>query len=182
MRTLLTSLLVGLFLSASVAIPALGEEGEESSQIYSAESAFEQLKLLAGEWVDNKKPDQATEEVHFRVIGSDSAVMVTFFPGKPMEMISVFHMDGPERLVHTHYCALGNQPMMEFAQCDTPNSMNWVFIGGTNFDPEKDLHVHEGSIRVISEDEIESEFTAFANGKPAGTTKFSLSRKEPPSE
>lgn len=176
MRTACSLVAVCLVLSLTTFSPTLGGE-PTGSQMYDAESAFEQLKSLAGEWVDNNNPDDAAEEVHFRVIGAGSAVMATFFPGKPMEMISVFHMDGPDRLVHTHYCALGNQPMMQFEACDTPDAMKWVFIGGTNFDPEKDLHVHEGTIRLISPDEVESEFTAFAGGKPAGTTKLTLTRK-----
>jgi len=181
MRTSCSMLAICSALSLMAFSPALGDE-PSSAQPYDAEEAFEQLKSLAGEWIENNNPNDAAEEVHFRVIGAGSAVMATFFPGKPMEMISVFHMDGPERLVHTHYCALGNQPMMQFEACDIPNAMNWVFIGGTNFDPEKDLHVHEGIIRVISPDEVESEFTAFSGGKPAGTTKLTLSRKNPSGE
>lgn len=172
-----TLLLVCAVLGVAFASTALAEDPEDA-QIYDARGALEQLKLLTGKWVDADKPDEESENVNFRVIGNDSTVVATFFPDTQMEMISVFHMDGPNELIHTHYCALGNQPMMRFEKSEKPGEIKFVFAGGTNFDPEKDLHVHEGTIRILSADEIESEFTAYGDGKPVDTTKHKLTRKQ----
>ncbi len=82
----------------------------EEPTAYSPESAFAALETLAGDWTNEKTP-QADPGMIIRTTGAGSAVMVTFFPGTAMEMLSVFHLDGPDRLVHTHYCACRiNQP------------------------------------------------------------------------
>ena len=39
--------------------------------------------------------------------------------------------------------------------------------GGTNFDPAKDMHMHEGSITIIDDDHIEWKWAGYDQGKPA---------------
>jgi hypothetical protein len=130
--------------------------------------AFEQLKKLAGTWVmadkDGKPTDQVVSVV--KVTAGGSAVQETLFPGQQMEMLSVYHMDGPD-LVMTHYCMLGNQPKMKADPKSPKDQIKWQFAGGTNFDPAKDMHMHEGTVTIIDDDHIECAGCAWVNGKPA---------------
>ena len=85
-------------------------------------------------------PDEAA--VTFKLTGAGSALVETQFPGMPHEMVSVYHLDGKE-LRMTHYCAAGNQPRVKLDRAkSTPDELIFVFDGGTNLDPEKDMHIH----------------------------------------
>ena len=42
-----------------------------------------------------------------------------------------------------------------------------MFAGGTNFDPAKDMHMHEGSITWVDDDTIQWSWAGYKDGKPA---------------
>jgi hypothetical protein len=130
--------------------------------------ALERLKRLAGTWVaageDGKPTDQVVSVI--RVTAGGSAVHETLFPGQPHEMVSVYHRDGAD-LVMTHYCMLGNQPRMKADPKSPPNQIRFQFAGGSNLDPAKDKHMHEGTITFIDEDHIEWSGVCWDGGKPA---------------
>src|SRR5207244_3614301 len=62
---------------------------------------------------------------------------------------------------------LGNQPKMKADPKSPANQIKWVFAGGTNFDPAKDMHMHEGTVKFVDDDHIEFSGAAWVNGKPA---------------
>ena len=128
---------------------------------------LERLKKLAGTWVAADKDGKPTDQVVsvIRVTAAGSAVQETLFPGQPHEMVSVYHRDGAD-LVMTHYCCLGNQPRMKADPNSPPNQIRFLFAGGTNLDPAKDMHMHEGTLTFIDDDHIEFSGVAWANGKP----------------
>ena len=78
----------------------------------------------------------------------------------------MYHLDGAD-LVMTHYCVLGNQPRMKADPKSPTNQIHFQFAGGTNFDPAKDMHMHEGTLTFIDDDHIEFSGAAWVNGKPA---------------
>ena len=59
---------------------------------------------------DAKKMDD-TPTIVYSVIAAGSAVHEHMFPGGPHEMVTVYHLDGPDLLL-THYCAAGNKKLM----------------------------------------------------------------------
>ena len=130
---------------------------------------LEKLKKLAGTWVEADKDGKPTDKVVsvIKVTAAGSAVHETLFPDSPMEMVSVYHLDKGE-LVMTHYCALGNQPRMK-AEIKSPNQIKWVFTGGTNLDPAKDMHMHGGTLTIVDDDHIQFDGEAWENGKPSET-------------
>src|SRR6516165_12136525 len=95
-------------------------------------AGLEKMKKLVGTWVvagkDGKPTDQVVSVV--KLTAGGSAVAETLFPGQQMEMMSVYHMDGPD-LVMTHYCMLGNQPKMKADPKSPKNQIKWQFAGGT---------------------------------------------------
>jgi hypothetical protein len=136
---------------------------------------------LAGTWVAADKDGKPTDQVVsvFRVTAAGSAVQETLFPGQPQEMVSVYHLDKGD-LVMTHYCALGNQPRMKADPKSPPNQIRWLFAGGTNFDPAKDMHMHEGTLTIVDADHIEFAGVGWVNGAPAPDHcgQFKLVRKK----
>lgn len=147
--------------------------------IYDAASAFEFLKTLAGDW-DRPSGDHehgsSSRLVSFKVTAAGSSIVETYNAGLPSEMVSIYHMDGKQLLL-THYCALKNAPVMKFEKSDKPGEIKFAFHGGTNFDPKVDAHVHEGALEIKDKNTVESNFVAFANGKPQPIGRAILKRK-----
>lgn len=138
------------------------------TKVSATHPGFERLKKLAGTWVATDNDGKPTDQVVsvFKITAAGSVVTETLFPGQPHEMVSVYHLDNGE-LVMTHYCALGNQPRMKADPKSPPNQLRFLFAGGTNFDPAKDLHMHEGTLTFIDDDQIEVSGVAWVDGKPA---------------
>jgi hypothetical protein len=146
-----------------------------------AHPQLERIKKLAGTWVMADKDGKPTDQVAsvYKVTAGGSAVMETIFPGTPMEMVSVYHLDKGD-LVMTHYCMLGNQPKMKADPKSAKDTIKFDFAGGTNFDVNKDMHMHEGQLKFIDDNTIEFSGAAWVNGKPAQDhcPTFKLVRKK----
>ena len=130
--------------------------------------AFEKLKKLAGTWVTADKDGKPTDQVVsvIKVTAGGSTIQETLFPGQPMEMLSVYTLDGAD-LVMTHYCVLGNQPRMKADAKSPTNQIVWKFTGGGNLDPKKDKHMHEATLTIVDDDHIEVNGVGWENGAPA---------------
>ena len=102
--------------------------------------------------------------------------MEILFEGSDHEMVTVYHRDGAD-LMLTHYCAAGNQPRMKAAAGGDPDLLRFEFAGATNMDSAKAMHMHEAVIRFVDADHIESVWTSYQDGKPAGEARFELHRK-----
>ncbi|MFO0935690.1 MAG: hypothetical protein U0798_04130 [Gemmataceae bacterium] len=144
-------------------------------------SGFDVLKSLVGTWVAVDADGKPTKDVVsvIKLTANGSAVHETLFPGQPHEMVTVYHKSGKEVLA-THYCAIGNQPRYKLDAKSTDKKLILTFDGGTNFDPAKDMHMHEGTITIIDADTIEASWIGYDNGKPAEghSPKFKLARKK----
>lgn len=166
-------LLCGLVVLAGVvgvraeekAKPAAEAKAEAKAEPH---AGFEKLKKLAGTWVEADKDGKPTDKVVsvIKLTGGGSVVHETLFPGEAMEMVSVYHLDKGE-LVMTHYCALGNQPKMKADPKSPKDTIKFDFVGGTNLDPAKDMHMHGGTLKFIDDDHIQFSGEAWENGKPS---------------
>ncbi len=158
-----------------------GRSDDAPAKAAPANATFEKIKSMAGTWVEADKDGKPTDKVVsvVRVTAGGSMVQETIFPGDPMEMISVYHMDKGD-LVMTHYCVLGNQPRMKADPKAPSNQIRWVFTGGTNLDPAKDMHMHSAVVTFIDADHIELSGEAWVDGKPAPEhcAKMNLVRKK----
>lgn len=162
LRQILTAGLVLVVLTAA----SRGEDASAKAQ--TSNPTFEKLKRLSGTWVEADKDGKPTDKVVsiIRVTAGGSAVHETLFPGEPMEMVSVYHLDKGDLLM-THYCALGNQPRMKADPASPPNQIRWDFVGGTNLDPTKDAHMHAATVTFVDDDHIEIAGEAWEGGKPS---------------
>jgi len=159
-----------------------GAQGDEKpTKTPPPHPGLERLKKLAGTWVAADKDGKPTDQVVsvIKVTAAGSTVVETLFPGQPHEMVSIYHRDG-EDLIMTHYCSLGNQPRMKADPKSPANQIRFMFVGGTNLDPAKDMHMHEGTLTFIDDDHIEMGGVAWVNGKPAEElcAKMKLVRKK----
>ncbi len=97
---------VCLFAASVIAQDAKIPKHEGSAEL-------QKIKGLVGTWVGEMDHGQGPQKVQivYRVTAAGSAVMETFNPGTPMEMVTMYH-DQEGKLTMTHYCMLGNQPKM----------------------------------------------------------------------
>jgi hypothetical protein len=138
---------------------------------------FEKLKTLVGEWVKADKDGKPTDEVLtvFKLTGGGSALQETIHPNSPMEMVSVYHMDGAD-LVLTHYCMLGNQPHMKADGKGDAGKVAFKFASASNLKSDKDMHMHDVSYTFVDKDNLKAEWTHYNDGKPAGNVVFDAKR------
>ena len=158
--------LAALMLS-SVAIAADGG--------FTADQAFKTMLTLDGTWtgdavvvpVGQSRADgtASSTTVTYKTIGNGTSVMATFAAGTASEMVSMYHQDGEDTLIHTHYCAVGNQPSMTFAATVEKGVIDFQFAKGTNMDVNADYHVHNSWLKIIDEDHFESRSERWGGGK-----------------
>jgi len=76
-------------------------------------AAFEQLKSLAGEWEGKNTRGQAVT-MSYEVVAAGSVLMERLKPEGQSEMVTMYTLDD-DRIVVTHFCSEGNQPIMQTA-------------------------------------------------------------------
>src|SRR5918993_4455652 len=164
-----TFLLIGAYLLAAVAAAAQTKSP--------AAQGFDKLKALDGEWidVDGVFGEKGKVAVTYRVTGAGHTVVESFPVGTAHEMVTVYHLDGPD-LVLTHYCTSNNQPRMT-SKGLIGNAVSFAFAGGANIDPAKTSHMHGARLEFISADEIKSTWENWRNGKPVHASSFRVIRK-----
>ncbi|MFI5454467.1 MAG: hypothetical protein ACHRXM_03365 [Isosphaerales bacterium] len=192
----LTAYVAAVFMGGVLAAPALtsAEDKPDVKAGVDAKAAFKRLKTLVGSWKSEisdeyqagkskEHPDHAKGDssVTYKLTGAGSALVETQFPGAAHEMVSVYHLDGDD-LRMTHYCALGNQPRVKLDRANsTSDHLIFVFDGGTNLDPQKDMHIHALQITFHEDGKVTSAWDGYQGGKKAHTTSFVLTR-QPESE
>ena len=171
-RWIATVVALALPTGAALASPPAAPAGKPAS------ATLERFKALAGEWVaaeDGEMSKKGDLVARYAVTAGGSAVVETVFPGSPHEMVTVYHADGQD-LVLTHYCMEGNQPRMR-AKDLKGSRFDFAYDGGTNIDPKRDRHMHSAWVSLLGPDEIQSEWTELAEGKPVLVAKMHLVRK-----
>lgn len=98
-----------------------------------AQSAFNQIKSLAGEWQGQSSVGGQTIPVKltYVVISGGSAVMETMQAGNEGAMVSIYHENGG-KLMMTHYCTGNNQPRLQVQNFDDPQRLDFQFLDISN--------------------------------------------------
>ena len=145
-----------------------GRRQTQSTATVAAHPGLEQMKKLAGTWVEADKDGKPTDKVVsvIKVTAGGSAVQETLFPGQPQEMVSVYHMDGAD-LVMTHYCMLGNQPRMK-ADPELADQPDPVQVRRRHKPRPGQGHAHaRGDAHLRRRRPHRVQRVAWVNGKPA---------------
>jgi hypothetical protein len=140
-------------------------------------AGFEAMKKLVGDWTA-AGPDGKSINTQFRLTAGGSVLVETLFPGQTEEMVTVYHMDGPD-LILTHYCMLGNQPRLKAASPKETKKLTFKSIGGTNM-TLADMHMGQATFTLVDDDHFESAWCACTGGKPDNShqVSFKFTRKK----
>ena len=161
--------------------PANADEQSDApakvSKAQQANAIFTKIKSLAGDWEHAAGPAKGQLALSVTVIAGGSAIVERQFPGSPMEMVTVYHLDGDEVMLN-HYCMLGNQPRLKARMSDRKNTIKFDFVSATNLASKNDAHMHEGELTIVDKDTIKSTWTKFENAKPAGDHSFQMIRRK----
>jgi hypothetical protein len=138
-----------------------------------ANQSFEQLKSLDGSW-EGKASNGEPVQVSYRVTSNGSALM-SEIKGKE-DMISMFNLDG-ERLLMTHYCAVGNQPRMLATASPDGKTITFDFLDATNLASPEAGHMHHVVISMLDANHHTEEWNYVDHGKEMKEV-FDLWRKK----
>jgi hypothetical protein len=139
-----------------------------------AQKSFDQIKSLAGTW-EGKTSQGDPVSVSFKVTSGGSAVM-SEISGHGEDMISMFHLDGPNRLLLTHYCSTGNQPRMTGAASPDGKTISFNFLDATNLATPDAGHMDHVVFAVLDVNHHSEEWHFSDHGKEMKEV-FDLHRK-----
>jgi hypothetical protein len=140
-----------------------------------AQKAFTAIKNMPGTW-EQKMPNGGTLQVTIKVISDGSAVTSEITGMGKENMISVFNMDGPNRLLLTHYCSAGNQPRMQVSASPDGKILTFNFLDATNLATPETGHMQSMVLTLLDDNHHTEEWTFNDHGKELKEI-FDLRRK-----
>jgi hypothetical protein len=129
-----------------------------------AQKSFDQLRSLSGTW-EGKASNGHALEVSFSEIAGGSAVMSQIHGHGPENMVSMFHLDGPNRLLITHYCSAGNQPRMQASTSPDGRTITFTFVDATNLASPDAGHMQQLVIAMLDANHHTEDWTFVDHGK-----------------
>jgi hypothetical protein len=139
-----------------------------------AQKSFDQLKSLAGSWEGKNSMGQSVQ-VSYRMTAGGSALMSEIV-GHGETMLSMINFDGPNRLLLTHYCTVGNQPRMQASASPDGKTITFNFLDATNLDNPQSGHMDHVVIALLGPDHHTEEWNFIDHGKEIKEF-FDLTRK-----
>jgi hypothetical protein len=113
-----------------------------------AQKSFDQLKSLSGSW-EGKNSKGEPLHITFRDTAGGSALMSEIMGEGHHDMVSMFNLDGPNRLMITHYCGAGNQPRMTATTSPDGKTITFDFMDATNLATPDAGHMRRVVFTVI---------------------------------
>ncbi len=164
-------MLQGLFLSLVFASIMAAQTRSASQPV----AAFEQLKTLVGDW-QGKSAQGVAVKLNYEVVAAGSVLMERLTPDGESEMVTMYTLDD-DRIVVTHFCSEGNQPIMQTAPITSANGkyeFNLVRISGLK--SANDVHMVELTLTIEDQNHLTQIWGVSGEGKSHSNT-FRYTRK-----
>jgi DNA-binding transcriptional ArsR family regulator len=129
-----------------------------------AQKSFDSMRALQGSWTGTTSQG-TTVKVTFRITGGDSAIMSEIEGHGPQNMVSMFHMDGPDKLLMTHYCGAGNQPRMTGSASPDGKTLTFTFLDASNLAAPDAGHMQKVVFSMPDADHHVEDWTFLDHGK-----------------
>jgi hypothetical protein len=144
---------------------------------YEGSKEFNQMKKLLGSWEGTSKMHSDKDQritVDYALMSNGSVIVETLFKGTPDEMVTTYY-DRKGKLSLTHYCAVGNRPLMELIS-GNDNELKFDFSAENDIDPKTEMHMHALTITFVDENSIRQDWMSYTNGQPAETASFNFTK------
>jgi len=142
-----------------------------------AQKSFDQLKSLTGSW-EGKNTQGMAVQVSFRDTAGGSALMSEIHGHGPENMVSMFHLDGPNRLMLTQYCGAGNQPRMTASTSPDGKTITFDFLDATNLATPDAGHMQRVVFTIVDANHHTEDWTFAAGQGKEMKEFFDLHRSE----
>ena len=139
-----------------------------------AQKAFNAIKDMPGTW-EGKSADGRALRVDFKLTAAGSAVLSEIVVPNE-DMVSMIHLDGPNRLLLTHYCAAGNQPRMEAKFSPDGKTVTFNYVDATNLASPDAGHMNRMTLTLLDANHHTEEWVFLDHGKEMKEL-FDLHRK-----
>lgn len=139
-----------------------------------AQKAFAAIKSMPGTW-EGKGPDGHPLQVTYKVTAGGSAVMSEIIVPNE-DMVSMFHLDGSNKLLLTHYCGAGNQPRLLASISPDGKVITFNYMDATNLESLDAGHMQRMVLTMLDENHHTEEWTFLDHGKEQKEI-FDLHRK-----
>ncbi len=136
---------------------------------------FDQMATIVGEWYRTDGEAGDGPVMIYELAANGSAVVERLFPGMEKEMVTMYYMDG-DRLMLTHYCALGNQPSMVATGGDEA-LIEFDFAGASNLGSPEETHMHQHVVEFLGEDRVDATWVLWDGGSEAERRLFPVERR-----
>jgi len=177
MSRILAIAMVGLLVGAAAAAE---KEEHHHGAPPARDARFEFLKQLAGTWVGEAEGDMPRATLEFRVTAGGHAVEEREFLDTPMEMVTLYHMEGKD-LVATHYCMIGNRPRLHAAEKVVENTLTFSCAGTPGGAvSHADEHVHGWAMRLDAAGQLVYTAEMVKGGEVTKTPALTLTREHDP--
>lgn len=157
-----------------------GGEGAHAMPEVPAHPLFDQFKALEGRWEGTITQGDGGEAqpavVTYRLTAGGSALVETIAPGTPMEMVSVYHLDGDD-LKMTHYCLANNQPTMIATPGEEDHVVHLEFESITNMADPDAMHMHDATFEFLGDNHHRSTWRGYVGGQPIDAMRAVLDVK-----
>lgn len=142
-----------------------------------SDARFVFLKGLEGKWNVPPHGEGMPEGIfEYRVSAGGTVVEERQMTGSPMEMLTVYHMDGAD-LLATHYCMLNNRPHMKADTAVAGNSLAFTctqHVG--NATSHDDQHIHGWKLTLGADGGVSYMVDIFKDGQVVNSSEMKLTR------
>jgi hypothetical protein len=176
----ITNCTVLLLTAALFGLPA-GAAEKHSARTDGKNPGFEKIKSLVGDWeVEQSSGEHAMPNGvnSYKLTAGGSAVAETVFQGTEHEMLTLYYVDTDGSLCLTHYCVLGNRPLMRALPQSSPNTIVFKCRPEDNAAIASDDHMHQATFTFVDPNHVKAEWVLYSGGKPASAHAFTLVRKK----
>ena len=149
-------------------------EAQPAKQASSPE--LERMKSLVGTWTGKADMGDGLREfkVEYRLVSGGSVIEERIFAGTPKEMVTMYY-DQQGKLFLTHFCMLGNRPVMALKSSDA-KTLKFDFDPSCGIDGQGEMHMHSLTITFENPDTIVQDWQLFEGGKAKDKHPFKLNR------
>jgi len=153
MKTVLAVVMAAVTIAWAAARPAT-----------SADSAFQQLRSLTGNW-EGKDEEGSAVRANFRVVAGNTAVLETLKHADMEEMLTLYSVDG-DFIALQHYCPTNNAPRMRATPgAGQVKQLVFEFQGAGNLPDSEIGHQHRLVIEFVDANHVTERWTWRAKGK-----------------